>query len=291
MRTLIDLVVERPLAFLDCETTGNSTAADRIVELSLVIVYPATKNEPAPAPFTKTRRINPTIPIPAEATGIHGIRDEDVRGEPTFRDVCRDLWKLLDPCDLAGFNLRGFDLPILRAEFQRCGITFEATTRRTIDLQYLFHKREPRNLPAAVQFYLGRAHAGAHGAEADTLVLLELLEAQLGKYPDLPCDVKGLHAACDEFRPFRTAVEDWFGDDLANPVFHRGKTVMGKTLAEVIKNDAGFIQWMLVKAADMEEEVKDFVRRYRETVTFDDVPRPGPASASEKPVVQASLGV
>lgn len=281
MRDLDALVVDRPFCFVDCETTGTSVTNDRIVELSLVIVHPAMSNTP---PFVKTRRLNPGIPIPAEATAVHGITDEDVRSAPAFRDIAANLWQLLDPCDLAGFNVRRFDLPILRAEFRRAGFGLDHTTRRIIDLQFLFHHREPRDLAAAVSFYLGREHVRAHSAEGDTLVLLELLEAQLKRYEDLPCELGALNAACDEFQPFRTEIEAWFGDDLKNPVFQRGKH-KDRTLRWVFENEAQYIGWMLGAAENMDPEVKEFIQSFRRRLY-----EPAPAAPAAQPQ-QASLGV
>lgn len=262
------LGLDRPLAFLDTETTGTSTAEDRIVELALVIIYPDTEAGPGET-YRKVRRLNPERPIPTEATAVHGIRDEDVAASPAFRQVAQSLWELLNPCDIAGFNARRFDLPILRAEFRRAGFSFEMQGRRLIDLQYLFHLRERRDLGAAVRFYLDEDHGEAHTAEADTEVLPRLLAAQLERYPDLPANLDGLHAACDEFAPFQTEVEAWFGDDLDAPVFQRGKKHKGHALADVLLDDPGYIHWMLEKAEDMDEEVKDFLRRFRK-----DLPAP-----------------
>lgn len=288
MRDLGALVVDRPLAFIDLETTGVSIADDRIVEIGVVIVYPLPTDGSEPKmPWQRSRRVNPGMPIPAEATAVHGITDADVAQEPTFREIANALRTALEPCDLAGFNLRRFDLPMLRAELRRCGLSLDHTTRRLIDLQQLYHQREPRDLAAAVRFYTGREHVGGHSAESDTFVLLELLESQLQRYPDLPCNLDALHAACNAFAPFRTEVEAWFGDDLKNPVFQRGKSVKGMTLDEVLKTDPGFIGWMLNKAEDMDEEVKEFVRRRRQEIDYRDTPRP----AAPATPVQSSLGV
>lgn len=263
MGSLLELVTERPLCFLDLESTGTNTSADRIVEIGLVIIHPpGNDGAPAPAPTVKTRRLNPGVAIPAEATEVHGITDADVQAEPTFKSIATALSALVDPCDFAGFNLRGFDFPMLRAEFKRCGFNLDHRTRRLIDLQYLFHHREPRHLAAAVRFYLGRDHEGGHSAHADTMVLLELLEAQMAHYDDIPCAVDALHATCDEFRPFRTEAETWFGDDLTEPVFQCGK-LKGRDLGWALEYDSEYIGWMMTKAEDMDEDVKEFIRRFR----------------------------
>lgn len=254
LRTLLD----RPLAFLDLETTGTNTASDRIVEIAVLLVRPDEEEV-----YRSVRRLNPGVPIPAEATAVHGISDADVADQPTFHRISKALWQLLDPCDLAGFNLRRFDLPLLRAEFRRCGMELDHTTRRLIDLQTVFFREQPRDLAAAARIFAGvELGAAAHSAGADTDVLPAILVGQLERYPHLPRSIEQLHAYCDEFQPFQTEVNAWFGDDLDEPVFQRGKNVKGKTLRQVIAHDPGFISWMMGKD-DIEEEVKDFIRAFR----------------------------
>ncbi len=154
----LPIPLDRPLAFFDLETTGLSRTSDRIIEIAVIRVSPQGDV------LERVRRFNPGMPIPPEVTAIHGITDEDVAEEPPFSARAKSLWELLEPCDLAGFNLRRFDLPLLLAEFTRAGITFDPRSRRLLDMQVIFHREEPRDLSAAAKFYLGREHQEAHTA-------------------------------------------------------------------------------------------------------------------------------
>ncbi len=244
--------LSRPLAFFDLETTGLSLGSDRIVELALIRVSPQGDV------LERVRRFNPGIPIPPEATAVHGITDEDVEGEPPFSSTARSLLELLENCDLGGFNIRRFDLPMLLAEFKRAGVPFSIKGRRLIDAQTIFHREEPRDLSAAARFYLGREHREAHTALGDIRTSAAVLAAELERYPHLPRDLDGLHAYCDEVSPFQTEVDRWFQPRDGDLVFRRGKH-RGETLREVAATAPDYLQWML-GAEDMDEEVLQVVR-------------------------------
>src|SRR5574344_258574 len=183
------LKLYRPLVVFDIESTGISPRKDRIIELA------AIKVETDGTETEKCWLLNPTVPIPAETTAVHGISDADVKDCPTFADRANEIFEFFRDCDLSGFNADRFDTPCLEEEFARVGMNFAPSTRRHVDVQRIFHRKEPRDLTAAVRFYLDRDHAGAHGAEADTRATLEVLKAQMAKYADLPQDV----AAMDEY--------------------------------------------------------------------------------------------
>ena len=244
--------LDRPLAFVDLETTGLSPRRDRIVEIAVLLVSPTGDVT------EKVRRFDPEMPIPPEATAVHGITDEDVAGKPPFSARARSLARQLDSCDLAGFNLRRFDLPMLLAEFRRAGVTFDVRGRRLLDAQVIFHREEPRDLSAAARFYLDREHRDAHSALGDIRTTAAVLSAQLEHYAHLPRDLDGLHAYCDEAAPFRTAVEEWFDGEPGSYVFRRGKH-SGRPLAEVARSAPDYLTWML-GADDMDEEVCRVVR-------------------------------
>ncbi len=246
--------LERPLVFLDLETTGLRIGNDRIIELAIVRLAPNGDVT------EKVRRFNPEMPIPPEATAIHGITDEDVAGEPPFSARARSLAKQLDPCDLGGFNLRRFDLPMLLAEFGRAGVPFDLEDRRLIDVQLIFHREEPRDLSAAVRFYLDRDLEDAHSALADTPATAQVLAAQLERYSHLPRDLGALDTYCDEVRPFETEADRWFRDSGGEkPIFRRGKH-RDRPLALVARDEPDYLHWM-PKAEDMDAKVKEVVRR------------------------------
>ncbi len=170
------LHLRNPLAFFDLETTGIMVSQDRIIELSILKIMPNGSKE------LKTMRINPGVPIPREVSLIHGIYDEDVKDAPLFKDIAKNLAKFLEGCDLAGFNIIKFDVPLLVEEFLRAGIDFNISRRKLIDVQKIFHLMEKRNLSAAYKFYCDKNLEGAHGAEADTIATFEIFEKQIEIY-------------------------------------------------------------------------------------------------------------
>ncbi len=243
----MELKLKRPLIFFDLETTGLSITNDRVVEISMIKVYPDGKIE------EKTRRINPERPIPAEATAVHHISDEDVKNEPTFRQIARSLEQFMTGCDIAGFNSNRFDVPMLSEELFRAGISFPFRKAKFIDVQTIFHKKEQRTLSAAYRFYCDRNLDDAHSANADTRATLEVLKAQLDRYPDLANDVDAL----SEFSTQNNNV-DLMGrlvyDDKGREVINFGK-YKGRLAAEVLSRDPGFFSW--VEQGDFSRDTKN----------------------------------
>ena len=243
----LPFVLERPLVFFDIETTGLSLKHDRIIELALIKVTPQGDV------LEKVRRFHPGIPIPAEATAVHGITDADVADEAPFCARAKALFDLLEGCDLAGFNVRRFDIAMLVAEFARCGIRLDLEGRRLVDMQNIFHHEEPRDLSAAARFYLGRIHDEAHTALGDIRTSAAVLSAQMERYPHLPRDLDGLHAYCEEHYPVRTEVDRWFSGPPEGRVFRRGKHA-GRALDDIAASDPDYLGWM-TRAEDMDDEV------------------------------------
>jgi len=246
--------LERPLIFMDLETTGLRIGVDRIIELAIIRLAPNGDV------MERVRRFNPEMPIPAESTAVHGITDADVAHEPPFPARARSLADLLEPCDLAGFNIRRFDLPLLLAEFRRSGVPFDVGSRRVVDVQMIFHREEPRDLGAAVRFYLGRELEDAHSALADIRATAAVLAAQLERYPHVPRDLGELHGYCDEVRPLETGVAQWFRTDgETGHVFRRGKH-RDRALSEVAVSEPDYLRWML-STDDMDDGVREVVRQ------------------------------
>jgi DNA polymerase-3 subunit epsilon len=250
--------LERPLIFFDLETTGLHVKNDRIVELALIKVTPQGDV------LERVRRFHPGMPIPVEATAVHGITDADVANEAPFCARARALYEMMEGCDLAGFNIRRFDLQMLVAEFARCGIRFDLSMRHVIDMQNIFHREEPRDLSAAARFYLGRDHEEAHTALGDIRTSAAVLSAQMERYTHLPRTLDGLHAYCEEYAPFRSEVDRWFSSEEEGRVFRRGKHI-GTPLDEVARVAPDYLRWML-GADDMDEDVLAIVREALATV-------------------------
>jgi len=252
---LQNLNLERPLVFFDLETTGVDPASDRIVEISVLRVDPDGQSE------SRTRRVNPERPIPAGATAIHGIHDEDVADEPHFRQIAKGLLDFIGDADLAGYNVIRFDIPLLERELRDCGLDLRVSQRMVVDAMTIFQRKERRDLTAAVGFFLGKEHEGAHSAEADVAVTAEILEAELERYDDLPRTVSELDrwirrvpkGALDSSGKF--ALQD------GQPAFTFGKH-QGRTLREVAGEHPGYLQWIL--QSDFPSDAKELVRQVLE---------------------------
>lgn len=249
----MQLRLQRPIIFFDLETTGTNITHDRIVEISIIKVLPSGEEQ------ERTRRINPEMPIPAEATAIHHITDADVANEPTFRQLAKSLAEIFADCDIAGFNSNRFDIPLLLEEFHRAGIVLDLSATRFVDVQTIYHKMEPRNLSAAYKYYCGQDLEAAHSANADTRATLEVLKAQLDKYPELTNDVKAL----SEFSCHNRNV-DFAGrliyNDANKEVINFGK-YKGQLAEDVLRRDPGYYSW--VQQGDFQQNTKDAFARIR----------------------------
>jgi DNA polymerase-3 subunit epsilon len=232
----MQLQLTKPLVFFDLETTGINIASDRIVEISMIKIHPNGKEE------RYTQRVNPIIEIPREASLIHGITNEMVLNEPTFKDIAIKIRDLIKGCDLAGFNSNRFDIPILAEEMLRADVDFSMKNRLAIDVQTIFHKKEQRTLGAAYQFYCEKTLENAHSAEADTFATYEILKAQIERYDDLENDTKML----SEYSSHRDRA-DFAGfilyDEQGDEIFSFGK-YKGKKVTEILEKDQGYYAWI-----------------------------------------------
>lgn len=243
----IRLNLKRPIIFFDLETTGTNVTQDRIVEISYIKIYPDGTEE------RKTRRLNPEMPIPPASTAVHHITDEDVKNEPTFRQIAKSLYLIFQDCDIAGYNSNKFDVPVLMEEFGRCGINFDITGRHFIDVQNIFHKMEQRTLVAAYRFYCGAELEGAHSALADTEATYKVLLGQLRKYEQLENDVEFLSKFSTIGRNVDLAGRIVL-DDNDVPILNFGRH-KGKSVREVLKNEPSFFDWIM--QGDFAKNTKD----------------------------------
>ena len=233
----MNLQLKRPIIFFDLETTGVDTANDRIVEISMVKVNTDGSK------VVKTRRINPEMHIPEMATAVHGITDEDVKDEPTFRQIAKSLAAFIEGCDFGGFNSNRFDLPMLVEEFMRAGVEVDFSRRKFVDVQTIFHRKEQRTLVAAYKFYCDKDLENAHSAEADTLATYEVLEAQIERYGDIGSTVEELA----EFSSTGPMV-DFAGrlslNEQGEEIFTFGK-YKGRKVEDVFKSDPSYYSWIM----------------------------------------------
>lgn len=246
-----NLKLIRPLVVFDIESTGVSPRKDRIIELAAIKLMPNGEE------ISKCWLMNPTVSIPPETTAIHGISDEIVKDCPTFADKAKEIFEFFRDCDLSGFNADRFDIPCLEEEFARVGMAFAPSARKHVDVQRIYHKKEPRDLSAAVRFYLGRNHDGAHGAEADTRATLEVLKAQMAKYTDLPQTVDEMDEYLvphDPLNADRAGTLRWKDGELT---INFGKK-KGESLKKLLLNEPNYLKWIL--KGDFDTEVRMIIK-------------------------------
>jgi DNA polymerase-3 subunit epsilon len=246
---------ERPVAIIDLETTGTNVATDRVVQVAVL------KLEADGSEQEFQTLVNPQIDIPADATRVHGISDADVQGKPTFRELAPTLLELLSGCDVVGFNLSRFDLPLLQAEFRRTEHSFSLDGRSVIDVMTIFHAKEPRDLSAAVKFYCGYEHKEAHSALGDVRATRDVLESQLQMYADLPTSSEQLAEFCSDIRP-STFLDSgcWFQMRNGQVVFAKGKKHNGRQLQAVAAEDPSYLKWIM-GLDDLPNDTKEVIQK------------------------------
>lgn len=233
----MELKLTRPICFFDLETTGTNVAKDRIVEIAVLKVFPNGNKE------SKTWLVNPEMTIPDEVIAIHGISNEKVANEPTFKELSKEIYKMIKDADLGGFNSDRFDIPLLAEELLRVGIDFDMKNTVSVDVQTIFHKMEKRTLGAAYKFYCDKDLTDAHSAAADTNATYEILLSQLDRYPELENNIKKL----SEFSRRKQSV-DFAGfialDEDGEEIFSFGKH-KGRKVHDVLEKEPGYFGWML----------------------------------------------
>lgn len=245
--------LKKPLVFFDLETTGISTSKDRIIELYLLKIMPDESENHFHQFF------NPGIPIPPEATAVHGIKDEDVKNEPSFAEKADEVNLFLENCDFAGFNSNKFDVPILVEEFYRAGLELNIEERKFIDVMRIFHTMEPRNLSAAYKFYCLNELDNAHSAKFDTIATFDIFKAQLERYPNIDKTVEGLHklsASNGQVDLAGRIIMNSKNEEIFNFGKHKGKRVI-----DVFKTEPSYYNWIM--DSDFAVDTKNKITKIR----------------------------
>lgn len=233
----MSLQLQRPVAFIDLETTGVNLSTDRIIEIAIVKIMPDGSRQ------VKRKLINPEMPIPPQSTEIHGITDDMVKDAPTFKQSANELKQFIENCDMGGYNSNRFDIPLLMEEFLRTGMDLDLTTRKMVDVQHIFYTMEPRTLTAAYKFYCNKELEGAHSAEHDINATIDVLLSQIQRYPQLGNSVDSILGVIGEEKIVDYARRFSF-DDKGVEVFNFGKH-KGKPVVDVLKQEPQYYDWMM----------------------------------------------
>ena len=228
--------LERPICFFDLETTGVNVVNDRIVEISVIKVNPSGKED------SKTWLINPGIPIPNVVSAIHGITDEMVKNEPTFKDYANEIYDFIKHCDLAGFNSNKFDIPLLAEELLRAELILICQKLKPLMFK-IYSIKWKKELICCYKFYCGKEHDDAHSSMSDTRVTYEVFLAQLDKYEQLENNVNYL----SKFSSIRKSLDlagFVYENDDKKAVFSFGK-YKNQEIDEVIEKDPGYFSWIM----------------------------------------------
>lgn len=241
----------RPVVFFDLETTGTNPLSDRIIEIACIKISPDGSRD------VKETIVNPMMTITKKITSLTGITQEQVNSAPTFQSISKSIFSFLEGCDLAGYNVNRFDIPLLITEFRRSDIFYEdymiKEEIKMWDMFQILCRMHPRNLSTTYEFYTGKKMETAHRALADIEATIEVASAQLEKYKELSKDMSVL----DSMSTYENAVDRfgkliWVDDE---PAISFGKYT-GKTLRQIIKEDKSYIGWLLAKANLPKDTIK-----------------------------------
>ncbi|MEM1349624.1 MAG: 3'-5' exonuclease, partial [Myxococcota bacterium] len=104
--------MDLPLAAIDVETTGFDAESDRIIEIGII------RFERGEVTDTYGQLIDPGRSVPEKVTEITGIKDENLKGMPSFADVSHEVWSRLQGVGIVAYNL-SFDRSFVQAELAR----------------------------------------------------------------------------------------------------------------------------------------------------------------------------
>lgn len=227
----------KPLCFFDLETTGINIKKDRIIEISILKIFP-NKNKQS-----NTWLINPNIPIPENISNITHITNEIVKSKPVFKEIAPNIINIIKDSDLAGYNCNRFDIPFLAEELLRNNFDFDFSKHKFIDIQVIFHKMEPRTLSAAYQYYCKKKLINSHSAKIDTQATYEILKKQIQKYKNIENNIEFLNDFCT----FNKNNVDLIGliqyNENKEEIFNFGK-YKGKPVSEILKKDYKYYKWI-----------------------------------------------
>lgn len=166
----------RPI-FYDTETTGIKADKDRVIEIAAFDPVRGCSFE---------KLINPSCPIPPDATAIHNISDEMVKDCPGFDAIAKEFIAFCEgDVVLIAHNNDGFDIHFLRNEFSRAQVPFPDTWKFLDSLKWARRYRPdlPRHTLQFLREIYGFPANNAHRALDDVIVLHQVFAAMIDDIP------------------------------------------------------------------------------------------------------------
>jgi DNA polymerase-3 subunit epsilon len=246
---LIEL--DKPLIIFDLETTGLALSMDRIIQIAYIKILLNGRM------IKESIFLNPEIEVTEEAAAIHGITNRQLKDEPTFKEKAKELWDLFYGCYYSGYNVIGFDLPMLKREFLRVGMDFIYSLDDIIDSKQIYYYMAPRTLSAAYKYYCQKELVDAHDALADVEAVTEILVKQLEKYKEARDwnFIRSINKV-DEKRWVDNDRKFYWRNGEAYFAFSKYKDI---SLAKVAATDPEFLRWIL--SANFSDETKTIVNQ------------------------------
>ena len=248
------LKLQRPIVFIDIESTGLDVQNDRIVQIAFTKLLPDFSRE------SKSKLINPEMKIPEASTAIHGITDEMVKDVPTFKQIAKGMVEFIWCCDLGGFNSNIFDFPLLNAEFERAGYSFDFSNVHLVDVGNIFKIQNPRTLSAAYKQYTGNELENAHDAQVDIDATVDVFIKQIEEHDDIPKTIEEIALYSNYSRKMADLSGKFYYDEQGEVRLN-----FGKYRNELAKDQISFIDWMANKAsfpADTNRIAHDILNDY-----------------------------
>ncbi|MBZ9888106.1 DNA polymerase III subunit epsilon [Mesorhizobium sp. BR1-1-3] len=179
---------------IDTETTGVDILRDRVAEIGAVELI-----DLRPTGRTFHTYVNPGVPMPADATAVHGHTDAMLAGCPKFAAVAPALVDFIGDAPLVAHNA-SFDVGIINAELERHGMP--ALASRVIDTLAMArakHPGSPASLDALCRRYgISTAARAKHGALIDAQLLAEVYVELVGRQGGLDLAVVAATVAVGE---------------------------------------------------------------------------------------------
>jgi DNA polymerase-3 subunit epsilon len=193
-------------------------------------------------------KLNPyPVEVSPEAEAVHGMSTEDLLSEPAFSDKASEILNFIEGCDIGGYNILYFDIPMLFEELVRCGKPYDFKKHLIYDSYKIWTASETRTLTGAVKRYLGESHEHAHSAKGDVEVTARILKKQIQEYAAQYESAEDMALVTSDMKN-KVDFAGKFGRNSEGQIVITFGKHKDKTVQVVNLEDPGYLQWMYEKA-------------------------------------------